>query len=108
MDAHGSHVIHPGGAPPGEPARRRIARWLEANGVDPASVPQEDPLLVLSLPERRRGRTSDTWRVLVIVVNQYVMAAKGRPEVNHLTGQPIKYQRTIPLKVPYEAESSTP
>lgn len=101
MDLYGSHVVHPGGAVPGERVRQKIAAWLEANRLDPAVVPQEDPILVLSLPERRDGRTSDTWRVLTIVVNQYHLQ-DGRREHNHLTGQPVKFQRTVPLRVPYE------
>lgn len=99
-------TVHDGHGMPPAWRRKLIAAWLTANDVTPENVSADHPISVLTVPFRPE-ETADggPWMLQVIVLNQYYVNANGSKEQNLITRKPVTYQRTVPLKVPFPADT---
>jgi hypothetical protein len=102
-DAQTVHTGH--GVPPNE-QRLRINAWLEANGIDPQQVVANRPIYVLALPN---GVINGgvPWLIDVIVFHQFYERPDGVKERNFITQDAAMFQRTVPLRVPFQADLAT-
>ena len=99
-DAPLAYTVHPGGRLPSGEEQQVLAAWLPANGINPNLVAAYSPITVLPIPHGQ-GPDGDPWLIQVIVFEQIHVDHLGASEHNLITGQPIKFQRTVPLQVPY-------
>lgn len=96
-------TVHPGGGVPAGWRRDLIQDWLTANGIDPAGVYADAPILILTFPYQP-DREGGPWFIQVIVFTQLYVNASGAKEYDFLTGGPVRFQRTVPLKTPFPAD----
>lgn len=106
MNAPLAYTVHPGGRPPTDQVRELLTRWLPANGINPNLVCAADPIHVLPVPYPS-GDGEGPWMVQVIVFHQQFEGPTGAPELDMITGRQVKFQRTVPLRVPFPTESLT-
>ena len=102
-----TRMVHSGGTLTGE-RRERIQQWLRANGIDPSPVSTTAPVFVLAVPDLG-SFYPDTgpWLIQVIVFTQFHVNPNGSKEINYLTRDPVRYQRTVPLRVPFPTDDAT-
>lgn len=99
-------TIHDGCGLPSDQQRTRINRWLTANGIAPDRVASNAPVLILTVPTRP-PETGDGWLQQVIVITEYNVNAEGYREQNLISREPVTFQRTVPLRVPFPTDSTT-
>jgi hypothetical protein len=93
-------TVHPGGGIPPRWRHDLIQDWLTANDIDPAAVYADAPILILTVPYQP-DRDGGPWFIQVIVFTQLYVNASGAKEYDFLTGGPVRFQRTVPLKTPF-------
>jgi len=99
-DAPIAYTVHPGGRAVSPEQQQALARWLPANGINPNLVSVAAPVTVLPVPHGQ-GPDGQSWLIQVIVFEQFHVDHTGVNEHNLITGQPVTFQRTVPLQVPY-------
>jgi hypothetical protein len=89
--------------------RQLIAAWLTANDIRPDDVSTTHAITILTVPFRPPETTDDgePWLVQVISLRQYYVNHQGSKEQNLITRQPVTFHRTVPLKVPFPADTTT-
>ncbi|WP_219014235.1 hypothetical protein [Streptomyces sp. NEAU-sy36] len=87
---------------PDDDQRLRICTWLTANGINPNNVTQHAPIHILPIPVRP-PETGDGWLAQVIVFTECYVNADGHREQNLISREPVTFQRTVPLRVPFPA-----
>lgn len=103
-DAPLAYTVHPGGRTIAPEQQQALARWLPANGINPNLVSVAAPITVLPVPHGQ-GPDGDPWLIQVIVFRQFHVDHTGVNEHNLITGEPVAFQRTVPLQVPYPTGS---
>ncbi|MFF1574840.1 hypothetical protein ACFVWR_19035, partial [Leifsonia sp. NPDC058292] len=98
-----AQTVHPGGGVPPGWRRDLIQDWLTANEIDPAAVYADAPILILTFPYQP-NRDGGPWFIQVIAFTQLYVNADGAKEYDFLTGGPVRFQRTVPLKTPFPAD----
>jgi hypothetical protein len=98
-----AYAVHPGGDIPTGQNQQTIAAWMTANGINPNLVAAVNPITVLPIPYEDQGDGEGPWLVQMIVFSQFYMREDGTKDHNHLTRQPVTFQRTVPLRVPFPA-----
>lgn len=108
MTAPTAYTAHDGHGTPPPWRRQLIAAWLTANDVDPDLVSAAHPVTVLTVPFRpaHTADQGEPWQVQVIVLHQYYANPDGVKEQNLITRKPVTFQRTVPLKVPFPADTT--
>lgn len=108
MTAPIAYTVHDGHGVPPAWRRKLIAAWLTANDINPDDVAAFHPVSVLTVPFRPAETADDgePWLVQVIVLHQYYTRPDGAKEPNLITRRPVTFQRTVPLKVPFPADSA--
>lgn len=105
-DAPIAQTIHPGPGtgPPAGWRAQVIGLWLAAHGINADQVSADHPITVLAVPfQPPEAAGKQPWLIQVIVFWQYFTTADGKREPNMLTGQPVVFQRTVPLHTPFPA-----
>lgn len=98
-------TIHPGGELPTGWKLAALTEWLPANGINPSLVSVDEPITVLPVPHNSAAPDGDkAWAVQVIVFAQFYVGENGTKEQNLITRRPVKFQRTVPLRVAFPAE----
>jgi len=95
-----AYAVHPGGDIPTGQHQQTLAAWLTANGINPNLVAAANPITVLPIPYEAQG-DDGPWMVQVIVFSQFYMREDGTKEHNLITRQPVTFQRTVLLRVPF-------
>lgn len=106
MSAPLAYTVHPGGRIPDGPAQQILAQWLPANGINPSLVAAHSPITVLPVPYASSDGEGP-WMIQVIVFDQFHVDHTGAKEHNMITGQPVTFQRTVPLRVPFPTDPTT-
>lgn len=108
MTAPIAFTVHDGHGNPPAWRRKLIAAWLTANDVNPDLVSAAHPVSVLTVPFQPADATEGEgpWLIQVIVLHQYYVRGSGAKEQNLITRTPVTFQRTVPLKVPFPADST--
>ena len=108
MTAPIAFTVHDGHGNPPAWRRKLIAAWLTSNDVNPDLVSAAHPVSVLTVPFRPADATEGEgpWLIQVIVLHQYYVRGSGAKEQNLITRAPVTFQRTVPLKVPFPADST--
>ncbi|MGW2384409.1 hypothetical protein [Streptomyces sp. NPDC001658] len=96
-----AQTIHPGGSIPDPDRQDVLGPWLRANGINPRSVAAVEPITVLPVPHEADG---GNWMIQVIVFSQFHELPDGTHDQNLITRQPVKFQRTVPLRVPFPTD----
>jgi hypothetical protein len=89
--------------------RKLIAAWLTANDINPDDACADRAITILTVPFRPAEAAGDgePWLIPVITLHQYYVNRHGAKEQNLITRQPVTFQRTVPLKVPFPADTPT-
>jgi hypothetical protein len=106
-DAPVACTVHDGHGTPPAWRQKLIAAWLTANDIDPNLVSAAHPVTVLMVPFRPADEPDGPpWMIQVIVLHQYYVRADGAKETDLILRRPVTFQRTVPLKVPFPAETA--
>jgi hypothetical protein len=101
-----AYTVHDGHGTPPTWRQKLIAAWLTANDVDPNVVSAAHPVTVLMVPFRPADEPDGPpWMIQVIVLHQYYVRADGAKETDLILRRPVVFQRTVPLKVPFPADT---
>lgn len=106
-DAPIAQRIHEGHGLPPAWRRKLIAEWLAAHDINPEHVSANEPITVLTVPDRPPVDGEGPWPIQVIAFHQMYVRPDGAREVNFLTCKPVTFQRTVPLRVPFPASPTT-
>ena len=108
MTAPIAFTVHDGHGNPPAWRRKLIAAWLTSNDINPDLVSAAHPVSVLTVPFRPADATEGQgpWLIQVIVLHQYYVRESSAKEQNLITRAPVTFQRTVPLKVPFPADST--
>ena len=104
-DAPLAYTVHPGGRAPSAEEQQRLAAWLPANGINPTLVSVAAPITVLPIPHGD-GPDGGPWLIQVIVFDQVHVDHTGASDHNLITGRPVTFQRTVPVRVAFPTDSA--
>lgn len=102
-----AYTVHDGHSTPPAWRQKLIAAWLTANDIDPDVVSAAHPVTVLTVPFRPADNPDGPpWLIQVIVLHQYYVRLDGAKETDLIARRPVTFQRTVPLKVPFPADTA--